>query len=74
MNVRPKNSLETVLSRKDLRPGMISGDNIYTKFGRLIVKKDCVISKEDLDEIIDVEKQGLLLDDSRFLVYIPREM
>jgi response regulator RpfG family c-di-GMP phosphodiesterase len=71
---RVKNSLETSLDVKDLRPGMIAGENIYTKFGRLLIKKDEVLSKESLEEILAINKQGLLVEDAKYLVNIPREM
>jgi septum formation inhibitor-activating ATPase MinD len=52
---------------------MITGQDVITKFGRLIVHRDTMLSPEDIDEINRIKKHGLLNDKNDVRVYIPRE-
>jgi FixJ family two-component response regulator len=70
---KSKRSLTTVMNLTDLRAGMITGQDVITKFGRLIVPRDTMLTPEDIDEINKIKKHGLLYDKNDVRVYIPRE-
>ncbi|MBM2815217.1 MAG: histidine kinase [Ignavibacteria bacterium] len=69
-----KKSLETLVELKDLHPGMITGTDIFTKFGRLIITQDTLLTKDDIDEIKKVQRQGVLKENMEFRVFVPREV
>jgi len=70
---KSKRSLTTVMTFTDLRAGMITGQDVITKFGRLIVPRDTMLTPEDIDQINKIKKHGLLNDKNYVRVYIPRE-
>lgn len=72
--IKRKKPLETTMELSDLRPGMITGCDIVTKYGRLIVLKDTMLTIDHIDEITKIKKFGLLNDKNEVRILIPRDL
>ena len=69
-----KKSLQSQLSLSDVRVGMIMGDNVMTKFGRVVLTRDTLIEKDHIDELNNLIRNGLLSDVVKYKIFIPREV
>jgi response regulator RpfG family c-di-GMP phosphodiesterase len=69
---KKKDTLQTRLPISEIRAGMITDEDIVTKFGRLIVIKGTLLNQDHLDELKRLIADGLLAGEVSVLV--PREL